>query len=71
LPPGRGFALLDPHGTSAERIADAIPKHRIKDVIYFDPTDKHTISFNPLQTESPALTAEQIITTIRNIFPDS
>jgi DNA helicase HerA-like ATPase len=34
-----GLAFLDPHGDSVQRILDYIPKERIDDVIYFNPTD--------------------------------
>ncbi|MDR2524401.1 MAG: ATP-binding protein [Candidatus Nomurabacteria bacterium] len=36
---GRGFAFLDPHGDSAEKIISLVPEHRREDVIYFDPGD--------------------------------
>ena len=34
---GNGFAFIDPHGESAEKILGMIPKERAEDVIYFDP----------------------------------
>lgn len=34
---GRGFAFIDPHGDSAERLLGMVPRERIDDVIYFDP----------------------------------
>ncbi|MBI3632108.1 MAG: type IV secretion system DNA-binding domain-containing protein [Candidatus Vogelbacteria bacterium] len=36
---GKGFCLMDPHGEFAEDMLQRIPKHRISDVIYFDPAD--------------------------------
>jgi len=46
----RGFAFFDPHGDSAELIIDSIPKHRIRDVVYFNPTDTDfPLGFNPLR----------------------
>ena len=35
---GHGVAVIDPHGDMAEEVLTNIPEHRIKDVIYFDPT---------------------------------
>lgn len=35
---GEGVAIIDPHGDSAEMILDYIPKRRINDVVYLDPT---------------------------------
>lgn len=36
---GKGVAVVDPHGDLAETILRHIPKDRIKDVIYFNPSD--------------------------------
>jgi len=36
---GRGFAFIDPHGDSAEKILGMVPKERVEDVIYFSPGD--------------------------------
>jgi len=36
---GRGFAFIDPHGDSAEKLLGMIPKERVEDVIYFSPGD--------------------------------
>jgi len=36
---GRGFAFIDPHGDSAEKLLGMIPKERVEDVIYFNPGD--------------------------------
>lgn len=36
---GRGFAFIDPHGDSAEKLLGMVPKERVEDVIYFNPGD--------------------------------
>jgi hypothetical protein len=47
---GEGMAFLDPHGTTAKLLLDYIPKERIKDVIYFDPSDlDNPIGFNIME----------------------
>lgn len=47
---GRGLAMIDPHGESAETILDRIPKERINDVVYFNPADnEHPVGFNILE----------------------
>lgn len=39
---GEGVAVIDPHGDTCEMILDYIPKRRINDVVYLDPTlDEH------------------------------
>jgi len=47
---GHGCCLLDPHGDLANELLMYIPKDRIKDVIYIDPSDRDfPIGFNPLE----------------------
>lgn len=36
---GDGFAFVDPHGDTAERLLAMVPKERVEDVIYFCPSD--------------------------------
>ena len=47
---GAGCGLLDPHGDLAEEMLKFVPKERIKDVVYINPSDKdYPIGFNPLE----------------------
>lgn len=53
---GDGVCVVDPHGELAEEILDLIPEERIKDVIYFNPSDiEHHVGFNVLEMEDPKL----------------
>lgn len=36
---GDGFAFVDPHGDTAERLLSMVPRERVEDVIYFCPSD--------------------------------
>lgn len=36
---GGGFAFVDPHGDTAEKLLSMVPKERTEDVIYFSPAD--------------------------------
>jgi hypothetical protein len=36
---GNGFAFIDPHGDTAERLLAMVPRERTEDVIYFSPAD--------------------------------
>ena len=36
---GRGFAFVDPHGDTAEKLLAMVPKERTEDIIYFSPSD--------------------------------
>ena len=58
-----GFAFVDPHGQSAERIADTVP------CIYWDASDG-LVSFNPLANVPPekhALIAAQVVYAIKAV----
>lgn len=45
-----GFCLIDPHGDLAEQVLKHIPKNRVKDVVYVNPSDRDfPIAFNPLE----------------------
>lgn len=47
---GYGCCYVDPHGDTAEKLIDYIPKHRINDVVYFNPSDvEFPIGFNMLE----------------------
>jgi DNA helicase HerA-like ATPase len=39
---GEGMAFIDPHGSTADRLLEYVPEHRIKDVVYFAPFDMDT-----------------------------
>jgi hypothetical protein len=52
---GQGIAIVDPHGDFATDMLQYIPEHRLKDVIYFNPTDRDfPIAFNPLEVYDEA-----------------
>lgn len=36
---GEGFAFVDPHGDTAEKLLSMVPRERTEDVIYFSPAD--------------------------------
>ncbi len=38
-----GLAVVDPHGDLIETVLNYIPRHRINDVIVFDPADPHAV----------------------------
>lgn len=46
---GRGIIVVDPHGELADKVIDAVPENRIRDVVVFDPSDREfPIAFNIL-----------------------
>lgn len=51
---GRGVCVIDPHGSLIEDILPSVPKERISDVIYFNPSDiERPIGLNMLEADSP------------------
>ncbi len=51
---GEGVCMVDPHGENVEGVLSAIPPHRMKDVIYFNPADAdYHIGFNVLELIDP------------------
>ena len=50
---GRGFAFIDPHGDSVEKLLGMVPKERVEDVIYFSPGDmENPIGLNLFEFET-------------------
>ena len=70
----RGLAVIDPHGDLCETLLDYIPRHRINDVIYFNPADKDfPISINPLEVtnrEEAELVTSGLMAIFTKIWPD-
>lgn len=51
---GRGFAFVDPHGDTAERLLAMVPQERTEDVIYFSPADMaYPLGLNMFEYNSP------------------
>ncbi len=47
---GHGCCYVDPHGDTAEKLIDFIPNWRLKDVVYFNPSDvEYPVGFNILE----------------------
>ncbi len=66
---GQGCCLIDPHGDLATEVIKYIPKNRIGDVVYVDPTDKNfPIGFNPLEPVADHEARQQLSTFFIAIF---
>src|SRR5580698_10428611 len=72
---GNGVGIIDPHGDIAQDILNHIPIGRLKDVVYFDPSDlDHSIAFNPLHGIHPNyhhLVASGLVSTFRKVWSES
>ncbi len=50
---GNGFAFIDPHGDTAEKLLCMVPKERTEDVIYFCPADTdYPLGLNVFEAET-------------------
>lgn len=72
---GKGVALVDPHGDFAEKMLNYVPKHRINDVVYFNPGDlNYPIGFNILESlndDQKHLVASGLISIFKKLWADS
>lgn len=72
---GRGVAVVDPHGDLAEKIMQFIPAERVKDVIYFNPTDTdYPIAFNIVESVEAKvrhLIASGLVGVFKKLWADS
>lgn len=51
---GNGFAFVDPHGDTAEKILSMVPKERAEDVLYFCPADMdYPMGLNLFEFDTP------------------
>jgi hypothetical protein len=51
---GNGFAFVDPHGDTAERLLAMVPKERTEDVLYFSPADMdYPMGLNLFEFDEP------------------
>ncbi len=51
---GRGFAFVDPHGETAEKLLAMVPKERTEDVVYFCPADmEYPLGLNLFEFHNP------------------
>jgi len=71
---GNGVGFVDPHGEASEEILKFIPEERIKDVVYFNPSDIETpIAFNIMEdvdAEYRHLIAGGMMGVFKKIWPD-
>jgi len=71
---GEGVALIDPHGDLAQDILNFIPPARLRDVIYFDPSEyEYPIGINLLENvprDARYLVVSNIVSVLRSMWAD-
>lgn len=72
---GEGIAFIDPHGSTADRIMEYVPEHRIKDVVYFAPFDmENPVAFNVMEDvgyDKRHLVVSGLITAFKKLWVDA
>ena len=72
---GEGMAFIDPHGSTADRIMEYVPVHRIKDVVYFAPFDlDYPLAFNIMEDvgyDKRHLVVSGLLSAFRKIWVDA
>jgi hypothetical protein len=70
---GHGVCVLDPHGDLAEQVLGNIPKERIDDVVYFNPSDlDRPMGLNMLEAKTEQdkdFAAQEMISIFYKLFP--
>ncbi|MFH1631470.1 MAG: DUF87 domain-containing protein [bacterium] len=70
---GKGVAVLDPHGDLADAVLGQIPKNRIDDVIYFNPSDiERPMGLNMLEAPDENMrdfAVQEMISIFYMLFP--
>jgi hypothetical protein len=65
---GEGFACIDTHGASIEKLLDCIPQERIDDVVYVAPhLQGHALAFNVLE-DVPKAKQHIVVATLMPVF---
>src|SRR3990167_8794408 len=71
---GHGCAYVDPHGDTAEKLLNYIPKDRMNDVVYFNPSDfENPVGFNILESVDATkrhVVASGLMGVFKKIWPD-
>jgi len=72
---GEAMAFIDPHGSTADRLLEYVPEHRIKDVIYFAPFDmEYPVAFNVMEDvgyDKRHLVVSGLLAAFRKIWVDA
>lgn len=72
---GEGMAFIDPHGSTADRLLEYVPEHRLKDVVYFAPFDMDfPVAFNVMEDvgyDKRHLVVSGLITAFKKLWVDA
>ncbi|OGZ97060.1 MAG: hypothetical protein A2679_03785 [Candidatus Sungbacteria bacterium RIFCSPHIGHO2_01_FULL_54_26] len=71
---GKGMCFIDPHGDTVERLLGLVPRHRVQDVVYFNPGDidrpmgLNMLEYDPRFPEQKSLVVDDLIGIFNKLF---
>lgn len=71
---GKGVCVIDPHGDMVQRIAGFVPRHRLQDVIYFDPGDTerplglNMLEYDPMFPEQKTFIVNELFGIFQKLY---
>lgn len=71
---GEGVTVIDPHGSLADQALAYVPKERVDDVIYFDPSDTefpmglNMLEFDPAHPEEKTLIIDELFEIMSKLY---
>ena len=71
---GNGVCFIDPHGSDVQDVLAAIPKERIEDVIYFDPTYTarpfalNMLEYDVMKPEQKIFVVNEMLSIFRKLY---
>src|SRR4029079_7250937 len=66
-----GVGVIDPHGDLSRDLLNALPSSRVRDLVYFDPSSEHVVTFNPVGNvpkERVAAHAADLLATFKAVW---
>jgi hypothetical protein len=68
---GRGLVVIDPKGDLVRDLLERIPPARADEVVVLDPTDVAPVGINPLQSRTPDLAADGVLSVFADLYAAS
>ncbi|MDZ4299999.1 MAG: DUF87 domain-containing protein, partial [Candidatus Sungbacteria bacterium] len=71
---GKGVCFIDPHGEAVEHLLAAVPRHRVHDVVYFNPGDVerpmglNMLEYDPMFPEQKTFVVNELLSIFRKLF---
>lgn len=71
---GHGVCFIDPHGSDVQDILANIPKERINDVIYFDPSETsrpfglNMLEYDPMHPEQKIFVVNELLSIFKKLY---